>query len=210
MLRALAAALALCLSAVGAGAGESIRQYLTETATGADEIVAGLKERLPRSVVLIEEEGGASLIFAGATTPVPLARFLTAAFPELDPGVIAPGRTVSLTLGVYGAGGATEMSLMVMARFPDPGGAPLDGAAVILDGTGPGACQGQVVMQHPKPPRDLGPVYRGHLEAEGFSFPDANPDETSFFIGHRPDCDLALYLESHRGTSLVVIRYLED
>ena len=107
-------------------------------------------------------------------------------------------------------GDATDMSLMVLARFPDPAVPLMEGAAIMLDGTGAGECAGHMVLAHPLPTEEAAPAYREHLENEGFAFPDADPEETSFFIGHRPGCDLALYLQEDRGTSLIVIRYLED
>lgn len=206
----LAVVLALPAAASQAERTERLRQYYAETATDAGQIVSMLKQRLPASVSLAESDDGAMLHYAGNLTPEALGDFLTAGFAELDPSVIAVGKTVSLTLMINDLGDATEMSLMVLARFPDFTVPVLDGGHVIMDGTGADACQGHMVIQHTTSPKDAAPAYIQHLENEGFAFEEYDPQETSFFIGHRPGCDLALYLQEHQGASLIVIRYLED
>ncbi len=189
---------------------ETLRQYTAETSTDAGTIVAALKQRLPKSVALAEYDDGAMVHYAGNRTPAVLADFLTTGFEQLDGAAIAMGKTVSLTLTITDLGDSAEMSLMVLARFPAPAVPVMKGSHVIMDGTTPGACQGHMVIQHAEPIEDAAPAYREHLEDQGFAFEEFDPQDTSFFIGHRPGCDLALYLQEDRGTSLIVIRYLED
>ena len=210
MLRAMVLVLSLVATLAHAQPRESMRQFLAETSTPAAKLVAALRQRLPETVPIIADADGIAVHYAGNATPAPLANLFAAHFEQLDPKIIAAGQTVSLTLLVSDIGDGTEMSLMVMARFPEPTLPLPKDAVVMLNGTGPSDCEGQLVLNHPLPIDEAAPVFREHLEDQGFAFPDAEPQETSFFIGHRPGCDLALYLQKDRGMSLVVIRYLED
>lgn len=189
---------------------ERLRQFNAETTTSVGEISTALKRRLPKSVIVIEEPKGVSIQYTGNATPAPLADFLKSAFSQLDPKVIATGQTVSLSFVASEYEDTTDLSLMVLARFPAPEVPLLKGAGLMLDGTGMTPCTGHMVLAHPDPVDEIAPAYREHLENEGFAFPDAEPDETSFFVGYRQDCELALYLQDQQGTSLIVIRYLED
>ena len=197
-------------SPVAAKPTESLRQYTAETSTDVSRIVETLSQRLPESVALLELGGEVALSYTGNATPPALSGFLETAFQDLDPAVIAMGQTVSLTLTLANTDAGTIMSLMLMARFPSGGQPIMDGAVVMLDGRGAGTCAGQLVLQQPALPEAAAPAYVEHLENEGFAFEPYDPQETSFFIGHRPGCALALYLQEDQGASLIVIRYLED
>ncbi len=201
---------ALTATTIPSDAAESMRQFSAETSANYAEVVTSLKQRLPETVQILETSSGAMVYYTGNATPPSLAGFLKTAFAQLDPGVIATGQTVSLTMTLSELGEATTISLMVMARFPDAGAPMMEGAMIMLDGRGPGACEGQLILRQPMPPDVAAPAYREHFEKAGFAFDKADPQETSFFIGHRPGCELALYLQEDQGTSLVVIRYLED
>ena len=198
------------LFAQQARSGESMRQFQSETVVPLAQIIGDLEPRLPPSVVLLPTERGAILSYSGQATPAPLAAFLTAAFDGLAPETLAAGRTLSLALTMQAYPDGTDLSLMVLADFPDTAMPVPEGSIVMLDGTVPGACEGQIVLRHPERPKTTAKAYRAHLEAAGFAFPEAEPDEASFFIGYAPACTIALYLKPDRGTTLIVVRYLEE
>lgn len=212
MLRRLSAALAagVFLAVPSALASESMRQFHAETATSLDEIVRHLQPRLPTTVTLLPTDEGAVLTYTGNATPDLIASFAEAAFETLPSGTLDIGRTLSLALTMSGREGGTDLSLMVLARFPEPVAPLPDGSVVILDGLGPGRCQGQQVLRHPGRHEEAARAWRGQLEQTGFVFPEAEPDEVSFFIGYAPNCSVALYLKPDQGTTLIVVRYLED
>ena len=196
---------------VGANEGrESLRQYAASTTTEMSMIAEQLASQVPDSAVLLDMRDDEAFRYMSDATPPGFSRFLTSAFTDLDPAVIAMGQTVSLTATLARADGGTAMGLMVLARFTSPDSPLLDGATVLVDGQGPGDCEGQLILQQPMPQGEAANAYRALFEARGFDFPDATPQETSFFIGYRQDCELALYLQEQEGASLIVIRYLEN
>lgn len=206
--RILAATLAL--AALPAAGSESLRQFHAETRSSPAEIVAGLEPRLPASVTVTSVAGDAILSYTGNAPPAALAEFVEGTFDGLPEGFLLPGRTLSLALTISGRDGGADLSLLLLARFPEPRAPLPDGAVVLLDGRGMEDCTGQMVLRHPGRHRDVARAYRDHLESAGFAFPDAEPDEASFFIGYAPDCAAALYLRPDHGTTLIVVRYLED
>lgn len=204
------ALLLVLLPGFGLAEGESVRQFHAQTATPAAELARNLDARLPEAVTMVQTEGQFALSYTGNATPETLVRFADAAFERFDPAMLAPGRTVSLTLSGAVYGDTTALSLMILARFAGPQAPVPPGAVVVLDGTGPGACEGQLVLQFPGPRKEARPAMLAHMEQAGFAFPDADPDETSFFIGQAPGCAAAVYLEPNGKTTLIVLRYLED
>ena len=187
----------------------SLRQFHSETSTPLDEIVRALETQMPGQVRQ-PTAGRATLAYAGNTLPPRLAGFLAAAFENLPSEVLVPGTAVSLSLMLSSQGAGTDMSLMIMAAFPHTGVPLVPDSVMVMDGSGPGACTGQMVVQHLKPKRQSARIWRNHLESEGFSFADFDPESVSFFIGHRPGCEIALYLHPDQNTTMVVIRYLEE
>jgi hypothetical protein len=198
------------LAALPAAGSESLRQFHAETLSSPDEIVARLEPRLLPSVTVTTVADDAILSYTGNAPPAALTDFVESTFDALPEGFLIPGRTLSLALTISGRDGGADLSLLLLARFPEPPAPLPDGAVVLLDGRGAADCTGQMVLRHPGRHRDVAKSYREHLEEAGFAFPDAEPDETSFFIGYAPDCAAALYLRPDQGTTLIVVRYLED
>lgn len=213
MLRLCGSVLGLFLVAAPLLAGEareSLRQYAATTSTEMSTIVEQLTAQVPDTVVILEMGDQVAFSYTGDATPPGLSRFLTSAFEELDPGLIAMGQTVSLTATLAEDGDQTAMGLMLLARFTSGDSPVLDGATVLVDGRGAGSCNGQLILQQAMPQREAAKAYRELFEKRGFAFPDSSPQETSFFIGYRQNCELALYLQEQEGASLIVIRYLEN
>jgi len=211
MLKALGLSVGLVAAAAAtAAAGERIRQFHAETATPVAEIVAALEARLPDGPPVIPTREGAMLSYAGRFTPAPLKAFVEAAFPALEARVLDPGSAVTLSLVLSEVEGVTDISLMVMAAFTQPGAPMIDGARVLLDGTGPGACEGQVILSHDMTVEAATEAYLAHLESEGYRFAERDPREMSFFVGHAPDCAIALYVQRDATRTVVAIRYLEE
>jgi len=210
MLRSLFVSIALAVLGGIAHGNESVRQFHAETTTPKDEIAEALRTVVGRDVALIDTGETLMISYSGNATPPVLASFFEAAFSDLSPEILAMGRSLSLTATLTEYDDFTDMSLMVLARF-DAHTLPLpDGGYIMLDGTTPNTCNGQLVIAHDLPLKQAAKLYRGHFESEGYDFPDAEPDEVSFFIGYGPECELAMYLEPDRGSTLVVIRYLEE
>lgn len=211
MLRSLIVAIVIAFGGTAfAETREAMRQYHAETTTSKAEIADALRPVVGPNVALIDAGETLMISYSGNATPPVLASFFGAAFSDLDPGLLAMGRTISLTATLTEHDDFTEMSLMVLARFDAPTLPLPDGGHIVLDGTTPNTCNGQLVIAHDLPLKQAAKLYRGHFESEGYDFPDAEPDEVSFFIGYGPECELALYLEPDRGSTLVVIRYLEE
>lgn len=206
--------LILCLTFVSAAgatvAGERIRQFHAETDAPVEEIVSALEMRLPNGPPVIAIREGAMLSYAGRFTPAPLKAFLEAVFPGLEKRVLEPGRAVTLSLVLSDVEGVTDISLMVMATFTQAGAPMLEGAQVLLDGTGASPCQGQLILSHDMSVEETTEAYIAHLEEEGYRFAEQDPREMSFFIGQAPDCTIGLYVEPDDSRTIVVIRYLED
>ncbi len=201
---------ALLVFATPLSAKESMRQFGSETSTGYGEIIGSLQQRLPDTVMVQDFGDSAAVSYAGNMVPPALGSFLKTAFEALDPSVIAPGKTVSLTMTLMPSDEGTSLGLMVMGRFDIAQGALPKGASVIMDGRGAGGCDGQVVLHHQEQIDDAAETYVAHLEAQGFAFNDNLTQGVSFFVGYRPGCETALYLQEEQGASLVVIRYLKD
>ncbi len=195
---------------VAGEAKESLRQYAASTTTEMSTIAEQLASQMPDSVVILEMGDQVAFSYTGDATPPGLSHFLTSAFADLDPAVLAMGQTVSLTATLAEDDGGTAMGLMLLARFTGSDSPVLDDATVLVDGRGRGGCDGQLILQQPMPQDEAARAYRDLFETRGFAFPDASPQETSFFIGYRQDCELALYLQEQEGESLIVIRYLEN
>lgn len=205
--------LVLTLAALSPGAlnaAESFRQFSGETSTPLAEIVTHLEQRLPDSVQIMELEGEAGLHYVGKSVPPVLAGFLETAFPRLDPTILTSGQAVTLTVGLQEMEAGTHLTLMALAEFPSLADAVPSGATVLLDGTGPGTCEGQIVAHSFEPVEEAAITYRTHLEQNGFVFPEDERQSASFFFGHAPGCDVALYLQSESDTTVAVIRYLEE
>ena len=195
---------------VASEARESLRQYAASTTTEMSTIVTQLASQVPASVVILEMGDQVAFSYTGDATPPGLSRFLVSAFQDLDPATIAMGQTVSLTATLAEDGRGTAMGLMLLARFDAGDSLLLNGATVLVDGRGAGGCDGQLILQQPMPRDEAAKAYRDLFETRGFAFPDASPQETSFFIGYREGCEMALYLQEQEGASLIVIRYLEN
>lgn len=207
MLRRLIAAL-LLLCAVPAQA-DRLRQFHHETAMPFESILKALEQRFPRQIGRIAPNA-AALAYSGTSVPLGLVVFLTDTFQTLPADALSPGKPVSLSLTLHGQDTGTVISLMVMARFPDPLVPILPGSQIVLDGTGTGDCTGQMVLAHSASRAKTARIYRARMESEGFAFTHAAEDETSFFIGHGQDCEITLYFQSHGDATMVVIRYLEE
>ena len=213
MLKLSACILGLCAMAFPLAASEgkeSLRQYAASTTTEMSAIVDQLSVQVPASVVILETGEQVLFSYTGNATPPGLSHFLTSAFEGLDPAFIAMGQTVSLTVTLAEDESGTAMGLMLLGRFTSTDSPLLDGATVLVDGRGTGRCDGQLILQQQMPRKEAAQAYRELFEARGFAFPDASPQETSFFIGYQQDCELALYLQEQEGASLIVIRYLEN
>lgn len=210
MLRPLVLALILVSLASAAAAAERIRQFHSETDTAAAEIVAALEAQLPDGPPIMPTREGAMLSYTGHFVPVPLKAFLAAAFPGLEVAALAPGRPVTLSLVLNEADGVTDMSLMVFAAFTRSGAPAMEGATVLLDGTGAAPCKGQMIVSHETGVEETTEAYLDHLESEGFEIAEQDPREMSFFIGQAPGCEIALYVQPDETRTIVVLRYLEE
>ena len=208
MLRTLISA-ALLLLTLPAQA-ETLRQFHVETATPLSEIASALEQRLPDNMVATLGEYTVTVAYSGNRVPPELVGFLEASFENLSPETLSIGKTLSLSLTLQGGDAGTVMSLMMMANFPSSRVALLQDSVMMMDGSGPGGCSGQVVLRHLKSVEETATDYVSALKNDGFAFPDTDPEEVSFFIGHAPDCQIAMYLHPEQDTTMVVIRYLED
>ena len=174
-------AITLCLALTGAAqAGETVRQFYVETETPASAIAAGLSVGLPDAVHVLQDDTSLMLAYSGASTPLRLSSYFGATFDQLDPGVLAPGKMVSLNFTATESNGLTALSLVVLARFPGPPPVVPKGAVVVLDGTGTGPCEGQLVLQYPAHREETLAVFTTHLEEAGFHLPDIDEREVSF------------------------------
>lgn len=209
MLTRFALALACTVSAIPAQAQE-FRQFFAETSTPIDEITATLEPGLPDTAALTDAGDTVFLSYTGTQTPPILGSFLSNAFERLDQAVIAPGQTVSLNLHMTGDATGTQLALMVSGQFAPSDAALVDGGMVLMDGTGPGTCTGQIIIQHDTPPDQLTLDYVSAFENRGFVFEETRLGATSFFFGQAPDCTVALYFQGEAGGTTTVIRYLEE
>jgi len=99
---------------------------------------------------------------------------------------------------------------MLLGDFPGSGAKLPPKSLMMMDGGSRANCTGQYVARHPADAEETAEIYLKYMEKEGFSFPEADPQEVSFFIGQAPGCTLAMYLQPDQGTTMVVIRYLEE
>jgi hypothetical protein len=206
MLRlAIAILLALCAASAQAS---PLRQYNVETPTSFAEVTADLERRLPDMVHRLGSRS-ATVAYSGKHPPMPLVRFLETTFEELAPGALV-GKTLSLSLTVHGDTNRSILSLMLLGNFPSSDVNLPPKSLMMMDGGSRSACSGQVVARYPAEAAATAEVFREHMEEEGFSFPEADPQEVSFFIGHAPGCTLAMYLQPDQNTTMVVVRYLEE
>lgn len=189
---------------------ETLRQFHSETSTPLFEIATALEQRLPENMVAPLSEDTLAVAYSGNRVPPALADFLEASFENLSPDTLNIGKTLSLSLTLQGGDAGTVMSLMMMGNFPGSRVTLLEDSVMMMDGSGPGGCSGQVVLRHLKSAQETANDYVSALKDDGFAFPDTDPEEVSFFIGHAPDCQIAMYLHPEQDTTLVVIRYLED
>ncbi|MEO9827232.1 MAG: hypothetical protein ABJF50_22750 [Paracoccaceae bacterium] len=189
---------------------ETLRQFHAETSTPLSEIATALEQRLPENMVAPLGKDTLTVAYSGNRVPPALAGFLEASFENLSPDTLRIGRTLSLSLTLQGGEAGTVMSLMMMGNFPSSRVALLKDSVMMMDGSGPGGCSGQVVLRHLKSAEETASDYVSALKDDGFAFPETDPDEVSFFIGHAPDCQIAMYLHPEQDTTMVVIRYLED
>lgn len=208
MLRAIVTATSLVLSLPAYA--ETLRQFHAETSTPLSELAVALERRLPKNMVAPLGEDTVFVSYSGNRIPAVLAGFLESSFEKLSPETFAVGKTISLSLTLQGDTTGTVMSLMVMGNFPASRVSLLKDSLMMMDGSGPGKCTGQMVLSHPKRAEETAKDYVDALKNDGFAFPDTEPDEVSFFIGHAPDCQIAMYLHPEQDTTMVVIRYLED
>ncbi|NNE81508.1 MAG: hypothetical protein HKN18_14670 [Silicimonas sp.] len=203
--------LALTLALAGsANATESVRQFHAETATPVADLARHLEARLDGTATVLHHGDQVLVSYTGNATPDPLTRFASAAFQTLDPSVLAPGRVVTMNLSATQYDGTTALSLMILARFPKARAPVPESAMVLLDGTGPGDCEGQLVLQYPDRRKATRLAMLDHLQDAGFDLSQNDADELSFFIGQAPGCEIALYLKPKGKTTLIVLRYLED
>ena len=207
MLRVLLFALATGL-AVEAHAS-NLRQYHAESVTPLDEVVTALERRLPKMVHSLGT-GFVTVAYSGKRPPLALTRFLEAWFEELPPKTFGSGRTLSLSLTVHGDDNGTILSLMLLGDFPGSGVKLPPKSVMMMDGGSRADCTGQYVARHPADAEETAKIYRKHMEVDGFSFSDNDPQEASYFIGQAPGCTLAMYLQPDQNTTMVVIRYLEE
>ena len=207
MLKPLLSAIFLVFAA--SAQAETLRQFHAETSTPLSEIKTALENRLPDMVGVLGEDT-VTVAYSGNRVPPALVGFLETSFEKLDPTTLAIGKTLSLSLTLQGDDTGTVMSLMMMGNFPASRVPVLKDSVVMMDGSGPGNCAGQLVLRHLKPVEETASDYVSALKKDGFAFPDADSDEVSFFIGHAPDCQIAMYLHPQQDTTMVVIRYLED
>lgn len=189
---------------------ETLRQFHAETSTPLSEIAIALEQRLPENMVAPIGEDTFTVAYSGNRVPPALAGFIEATFANLSPDTLAVGKTLSLSLTLHGNGSGTVISLMMMGNFPSSRVTLLKDSVMMMDGSGPNGCSGQVVLRHLKPVEETASDYVSALKNDGFAFPETDPEEVSFFIGHAPDCQIAMYLHPEQDTTLVVIRYLED
>ena len=207
MLKVLFLAFAMVLA--GQVQASNLRQFHVEIAAPFDEVVTTLERRLPDMVHSLGTDS-ATIAYSGNRPPLALTSFLEASFEEVPPNTFGARKTFSLSLTVQGDDSGTTLSLMLLGDFQGSGVKLPPKSLMMMDGGSRADCTGQYVARHPANAKDTAKVYRKHMEAEGFSFPDADPQEVSFFIGQAPGCALAMYLQPDQNTTMVVIRYLEE
>lgn len=201
--------LALTTLLAGAAQAEILRQYHAETSAPLGEVVAALERRLPEMVHRLGADS-VTVAYSGKRPPLALTSFLETSFDELPPKTFGVGKTFSLSLTIHGDDSGSILSLMLLGDFSGSDFWLPPKSLMIMDGASREACTGQVVASHPADAEVTAKAYRNHMKAEGFSFPDADPQEVSFFIGQAPGCTLAMYLQPDQHTTMVVIRYLEE
>ncbi|MEM6388931.1 MAG: hypothetical protein AAF825_03740 [Pseudomonadota bacterium] len=202
-------ALALCLCLSAPLEAQQMRQFFAQTATPLDQITRALGQGMGPDVVITPGAGSTLVSYTGQSLPPGLAAFLAQGLPQLDPAMIAPGQAVQLSLVLTEQDAGTEIALMLIGRFEVQGAPVLSGGQVVLDGLGPEPCTGQLIVQHDQPPAPIAARYQEALEQDGFTFEDAQ-DDTSFFIGSRTGCEVALYVQGEEGGTTAVIRYLNE
>jgi len=87
------------------------------------------------------------------------------------------------------------------------------GAEVLWQDGAPDACAGEVILSEDMPLTAATRTHADRLAGEGFMLTDLSDASVSFFVGQRPGCAVALYLERDAdtdGRSTVIVRYLEE
>ena len=190
-----------------------LRQFQSDTATPAAEILDRLTPLLPDEVTVSDTGQGAMISYTGRLTPRPLSDFVTSAFANLNPSTLQPAKPVSMTLSIMPHGDRTALILMLQGEFEARAidtSLPVAGSTLV-EGAELDKCIGQSVISYPRGLENTAQAYSSYLESAGFLVQKDPAEATSFFIGYSPGCTALLYLtpESDAET-LVVLRYVED